>query len=56
MGGGGLKFDISPGHSGESIVTYRMNSTHPGVMMPEMGRVTIHREGVDLIAEWISSL
>lgn len=56
MGGGGFKFDIYPGHSNQSIVTHRMNSTHPGVMMPEIGRVTIHREGVDLIAEWIDSL
>jgi len=56
MGGGGFKFDIYPGQSKESIVTYRMNSTHPGVMMPEIGRVTIHREGVELIAEWIDSL
>ncbi|MCD8541099.1 MAG: hypothetical protein LRY55_16085, partial [Leadbetterella sp.] len=56
MGGGGFKFDINPGHSRESIVTHRMNSIHPGVMMPEIGRVTIHREGVDLIARWIDSL
>ena len=56
MGGGGFKFDIHPGQSKESIVTYRMNSTHPGVMMPEIGRVTIHREGVDLISRWIDSL
>lgn len=56
MGGGGFKFDIYPGHSKESIVTHRMNSTHPGVMMPEIGRVTIHKEGVELIAEWIGSL
>lgn len=56
MGGGGLKFDILPGQSKASIVTYRMNSTHPGVMMPEMGRVTIHQEGVELIARWIDSL
>ncbi len=56
MGGGGFKFDIYPGQSKESIVTHRMNSTHPGVMMPEIGRVTIHREGVELIAGWIDSL
>lgn len=56
MGGGGFKFDILPGKSAESIVTYRMNSTHPGVMMPELGRVTVHQEAVDLIAAWIDSL
>ena len=56
MGGGGFKFDIHPGQSKESIVTYRMSSTHPGVMMPELGRVTVHREGVELISEWIDSM
>ena len=56
MGGGGFKFDILPGKSAESIVTHRMNSTHPGVMMPELGRVTVHKEAVDLIAAWIDSL
>jgi hypothetical protein len=33
-----------------------MSSTHPGIMMPEIGRVTIHKEGVDLIAKWIDGL
>lgn len=56
MGGGGFKFDINPGHGMESIVTHRMNSTHPGVMMPEIGRVTIHKEGVELIAKWIDEM
>lgn len=56
MGGGGFKYDIYPGHGMESIITYRMNSVHPGVMMPEFGRVTIHEEGVKLIAEWIDQM
>jgi uncharacterized repeat protein (TIGR03806 family) len=56
MGGGGFKFDINPGHGMESIVTHRMNSTHPGVMMPEIGRVTIHKESVELIAKWIDEM
>jgi uncharacterized repeat protein (TIGR03806 family) len=56
MGAGTFKYDINPGHGMESILTYRMNSTHPGIMMPEIGRVTIHKEGVSLISEWINSL
>jgi glucan phosphorylase len=40
----------------ESILTYRMNSTHPGIMMPEIGRVSIHKEGVKLISDWIDAL
>lgn len=56
MGGGGFKYDINPGHGMESVITYRMSSTHPGVMMPEFGRVTVHKEAVELIARWIDSL
>lgn len=56
IGGGGFKYDILPGKSKESILTYRMNSTHPGIMMPEIGRVTIHKEGVKLISDWIDRM
>jgi len=37
-------------------VTYRMNSTEVGVAMPELGRTTIHTEGVALIKEWINQM
>jgi hypothetical protein len=33
-----------------------MNSVHPGIMMPEVGRVSIHHEGVALIERWIDGL
>jgi hypothetical protein len=33
-----------------------MKSTDPGIMMPELGRVTTHEEGVALIEAWIESL
>lgn len=56
MGAGTFKYDILAGKSKESIITYRMNSTHPGVMMPELGRVSIHKEGVELIMKWIDDL
>jgi uncharacterized repeat protein (TIGR03806 family) len=56
MGAGQLKFAINPGHGQESIIHYRMNSLHPGVMMPEIGRVSIHKEGVELIKEWIDGM
>lgn len=56
MGAGNLKYDIFPGKGKESIITYRMNSTHPGVMMPEIGRVSIHKEGVALLTAWIDEL
>jgi uncharacterized repeat protein (TIGR03806 family) len=49
-------FDIVPGKPADSILPFRMLSSEPGVMMPEQGRNTTHREGVDLINEWISAM
>ncbi len=51
-----LLFGIVPGQPELSILHHRMRSTEPGVMMPELGRALLHREGVALIAEWIRSL
>ena len=56
FGAGKFKFDIVPGEADASIITHRMNSTQVGVAMPELGRTTIHKEGVELIREWINSL
>ena len=55
-GSGGLQYDIVPGHPEKSILTYRMESTAPGLMMPELGRKLSHEEGVELIKEWIKSM
>lgn len=55
-GTGGLLYDIVPGKPGESILYYRMISLDPGVMMPELGRKLVHKEGVELVREWISTL
>jgi uncharacterized repeat protein (TIGR03806 family) len=49
-------FDIVPGKPRDSILPFRMQSSEPGVMMPEQGRNTTHREGVELIAGWISAM
>lgn len=49
-------FDIVPGHPDDSILPFRMNSSEPGVMMPEQGRGTVHREGLALIREWIAAM
>jgi uncharacterized repeat protein (TIGR03806 family) len=49
-------FDVVPGKPQDSILAYRMLSSEPGVMMPEQGRSTTHREGVALIEQWIASL
>lgn len=53
---GGRLSDIVPGHPDQSILLYRMESTDPEIMMPEMGRKLVHQEGVALIREWIASL
>ncbi len=52
-GSGGLFFDILPGDPARSILWFRMDSSDPGVMMPELARTLRHQEGLDLIAAWI---
>jgi len=51
-----LQFDIIPGDPDHSILLYRLSSTAPKVMMPQIGRASVHAEGVALIRSWISSL
>jgi uncharacterized repeat protein (TIGR03806 family) len=53
---GGLQFDIVPGQPDQSILVYRISSTTPAIMMPEIGRSLAHDEGVALIRQWISGL
>lgn len=55
-GSGGLLFDIVPGSPDESILVYRMESLDPSVMMPELGRSSVHEEGVALIRKWIEEM
>jgi hypothetical protein len=33
-----------------------MEHTDPAIAMPELGRSTVHREGVELIRGWIAAL
>lgn len=55
-GSGHLKYDIYPGFPDKSIMVYRFNSTDPGIMMPEIGRSIVHKEGLDLIKQWIRKI
>ena len=55
-GAGGLDYDIVPGDAAHSVLAYRMNSAEPGTAMPELARTVIHKEGVQLIIDWINSL
>lgn len=53
QGTGDHLFDIVPGKPDESILVYRMDNLDPGAMMPEVGRATVHEEGVALVRDWI---
>lgn len=55
-GSGGLLYDIVPGTAEESILHFRLNSAQPDIMMPELGRTLVHKEGVKLIKDWIDSM
>ena len=55
-GTGGHLFSVVPGQPDKSIMPYRMESTDPGAMMPELGRTLTHAEGVGLIRAWIADM
>lgn len=55
-GTGNRPYDIVPGEPDLSILLYRMASVEADVMMPEIGRSTIHGEAVALIREWIAEM
>jgi len=56
QGTGGRLVSIQPGDAAGSILSYRMQSLDLGAMMPELGRSTVHIEGVQVIAEWIDAM
>ncbi|UZK65479.1 SO2930 family diheme c-type cytochrome [Sphingomonas sp. M1-B02] len=55
-GSGGRDFAIAPGSPDDSILIYRMESVDPGIAMPELGRATVHAEGVKLLRDWIAAM
>lgn len=55
-GSGDFRFGINPGKPDESILVYRIESTDPGVMMPQLPRQLVHEEGVALIKAWIAAM
>lgn len=52
-GAGNMFFDIVPGKPDESILIYRLDSTDPGIMMPELPRRLVDDEAVKMLREWI---
>lgn len=55
-GAGDHDYDIYPGQPDASILVYRIASTDPGVMMPELGRTLVHEESLELIRKWIKEM
>ena len=55
-GSGNRQFGIHPGQPDASILVFRMESEDPGIMMPEIGRVMPHTEGIALVKDWIKSI
>ena len=55
-GSGGFPYVINPGLASESILLYRMKAEAVDERMPEIGRVLLHEEGIDLIRDWIDAM
>lgn len=55
-GAGSFLYDIVPGHPEQSILTHRMGSLEGGVAMPELGKATLDREGIEAAERWIASM
>ena len=56
QGSGGFKYDILPGKPDQSILVYRMKTNDPGKAMPELGREQLHKEGIELVSQWIKQM
>lgn len=53
---GSSRYNIKPGDPDDSILVHRIETTDPGIMMPQLPRQLIHEEGVELIRDWITQL
>jgi uncharacterized repeat protein (TIGR03806 family) len=53
---GGFLYDVVPGDPDHSIMVWRMASTTPSVMMPQIGRSIVDEEGLQLVRDWITGL
>ncbi len=52
----GLSHIVTPGKASESALLFRISSTLDEYKMPIIGRTQQHKEGVELINQWINSL
>lgn len=51
-----LSYIVAPSNTERSVIHYRMNTASEEIRMPIVGRTMIHKEGVQLIEQWINSL
>jgi uncharacterized repeat protein (TIGR03806 family) len=49
-------FVIAPGHPEQSILLHRLESTEPGVLMPELGRTVRDEPAIALVRDWIAQM
>lgn len=49
-------YDVIPGDADNSYLLFRMSTNDSRHRMPELGRATVHEEGVALIRRWIDNL
>jgi uncharacterized repeat protein (TIGR03806 family) len=55
-GAGEDYFVIEPGHPEQSILLHRLESTEPGVLMPELGRTVRDERAIKLVSDWIAAM
>jgi uncharacterized repeat protein (TIGR03806 family) len=56
MATGGFLYDVVPGDPDHSILPYRVGSTTPATMMPQIGRSVVDAEGLQLVRDWVTGL
>ena len=55
-GTGGREYDIVPGQPDKSIMLFRLESTDPSIMMPNVAKRLVPAEGVALVRDWIREM
>ena len=53
---GNYKYDVVPGKPDDSILIFRIESTKPAIMMPEVGRSVVETAATALVRDWITNL
>jgi uncharacterized repeat protein (TIGR03806 family) len=53
---GGFLYDVVPGDPDHSILAFRLGSTRPSVMMPQISRSIVDTAGLALVRDWVTGL